>query len=232
MAPSTSQSITFQGLSYELETVIKLFETNVTAERSHRIREVIEGRSRSVVTVLEDLYDRGNASAVMRSAEAMGFLDLHMIEKSEHFKKANRVTKGADKWLNITRWKNTTDCVLDLKRKGYKIYVTHLEGALPIQELDFSQPCAIVLGNERSGVSEEMVSLADNCFIVPMAGFVQSFNISVAAALCLYHAHHQRNEIYGKSGDLTAEEKRELYAEYLVRAHLHPEQLLQQIDSI
>lgn len=206
-----------QGLKVPAKIINEVITPLLTNERREKINRVVDGRCQSVAVILEDIYDRGNASAVMRTAEALGFLSIHMIETGEKFKAANRVTQGADKWLHVQKWKTTTDCVKTLKKQGFKIYVTDLEASKPIEQIDFSGPSAIVLGNEKEGISKEMRELADERIIIPMPGFVQSFNISVAGAISLYHIYLTRLQKSGKVGDLTAEQKDILRALYAIR---------------
>lgn len=206
--------------------ILELVAPYLTAERQARIETAVANRTCDVVPVLENIYDRGNISAVLRSAEAMGFQCAHVIELSERFKSANRVTQGADKWLDVEKWKATRDCTRELKKRGYQILATHLDArAKPIEEMDFSRPTAIVFGNEKDGISPEMIEEADQTIIIPMNGFVQSFNISVAAAISLYHAFRAR----GVSGNLTEEQKVILRAEFSLRSSKNPERLLEEI---
>ncbi len=190
----------------------------LTPERCERINEVVDHRTFNSTVVLEDIYDRGNVSAVMRSAEAFGFGSLHVIESGERFKAANRVTQGADKWLEVRRWKSTVDCVKSLKGQGYKILATSLKTKKSISDVDVTGPTAFVLGNEKDGISDTMAELADELILIPMQGFVQSFNISVAGALCLYHIYLERVRKFGSHGDLTAAEKEVLKAHYYLRS--------------
>lgn len=217
------------SLNVTAEQVLELAAPYLTESRRARIDAVVENRTYSVVPVMENIYDRGNISAVMRSSEALGFQAAHVIELSERFKEANRVTKGADKWLDVVRWKSTAACVNDFKKRGYKIYATHLEAAVPIGEVDWSQPSAIVFGNEKDGVSKQMLEMADQRVIIPMMGFVQSFNISVAAAISLYHIYQDRVRRLGRHGDLTEDEKSVLRALYCLRAAKNPERLLKRL---
>jgi tRNA (guanosine-2'-O-)-methyltransferase len=222
--------ITAPDLRLTPEQVIKLLEPLLTPERVAKIRRVISHRTYSVVPVLENIYDRGNTSAVMRTAEALGYQSVHVIETGERFKAANRVTQGADKWLDVTRWKSTTDCALQLKSLGYKIYATQLdERAVPISEIDCTQPLALVLGNEKDGVSRELLAHADASVIIPMEGFVQSFNISVAAAISLYHVYRERIQRLGNQGDLTDQESTVLRALYYLRSSKNPDRLLRRL---
>lgn len=208
--------------------LIQKAERILTTERQKKIRKVAAERCFAVQVVLENIYDRGNASAVMRTAEALGFTQFNMIETGEKFKNANRVTQGAEKWIDVNKWKSTRDCIQSLKKKGYQIVVTHLdEKAKSISEVDFSKPTAFVLGNEKDGISPEMIDLSDHKVIIPMSGFVQSFNISVAGALGLYHIYQDRMRRLGKSADVSVEQSEILTAEYYARTI---ESLDKQID--
>jgi len=190
----------------------------LTPERRQRIEQVVGSRCFSNVVVLENIYDRGNASAVMRSAEAFGFGRVHMIELGEKFKESQRTTAGADKWVEIQKWKSTKTCVDELKSQGKQIVVTHLSAdSKPIADIDFTRPTALVLGNEKEGISQEMITAADHRVIVPMEGFVQSFNISVAGALCFYQMYIQRRSLLGRQGDLSEDEQKLLKAVYAMR---------------
>lgn len=190
----------------------------LTPERQQKIERVLDGRTYNNVVVLEGIYDRGNASAVMRSAEAFGLAQVHMIELDDKFKESQRTTAGADKWVELTKWKSTKECVAELKRQGKQIVVTHLDTtSKPIAEVDFSKPSALVLGNEKNGVSQEMIEAADHRVIIPMEGFVQSFNISVAGALCFYQMYLSRLARLGRQGDLSQEQKDILKAVYASR---------------
>lgn len=202
----------------------------LTPERRAKIDQVAQNRNFSNCVVLENIYDRGNASAVMRSGEALGFVNFHLIELGEKFKESQRTTAGADKWIEVTKWKSTSACVQALKRQGYRIVVTHLsESSKPIQQVDFSQPTALVLGNEKEGASPEMIASADDLVILPMTGFVQSYNISVAAALCLYHQFQDRHRRVGLTPDLNSEQIAILQAKYYLRSLDSAEDILGQL---
>jgi tRNA (guanosine-2'-O-)-methyltransferase len=202
--------------------LVEHLHKHVTPERWARIQTAVDNRRPQVAVVLEDIYDRGNTSAVMRSAEAFGLYQLHLIELGEKFKESKRVTQGAHKWLDSKKWKSTDSCIKTLKDQGYKIYVTHLDTkAKPLAEVDMSVPFAICLGNEKEGASQNLLELADERVYIPMQGFVQSFNISVAAALCFYHIH-----VFAKKHLLSDEERARLQALYLTRSIDHWEKYL------
>ncbi|MBL7670708.1 MAG: RNA methyltransferase [Bdellovibrionaceae bacterium] len=199
------------------DLVIDLIGPLLTPERRMKIDRVVSGRTANVAVVLDGLYDKGNISAVMRTAEAFGFVNFHVIETQEKFKEANRVAQGADKWIEVQKWKKPSDCISAIKSQGFQLVVTSLDASRPLNEIDFSRPTAFVLGNEKSGVSSEMLAAADERVIIPMSGFVQSFNISVAGALGLYHIHLAREKTFGNSGDLSPTERNNLIAQYYLR---------------
>ncbi len=189
----------------------------LTEPRKKRIEEVVAHRNFSTAVVLEGIYDRGNISAVMRTAEGLGFANFHLIETQDKFKNAKGVSRGSDKWVEIKKWKESKAAIESIKAQGYQLVVTTLEGGKPIGEVDFTKPTALVLGNEKDGASPEMIAAADHRIIVPMNGFVQSFNISVAGAISLYHIYQQRKAKLGANADLTNEQKDILKAIYYLR---------------
>jgi tRNA (guanosine-2'-O-)-methyltransferase len=211
------------------QSVLEHVAPLLTSDRIEKIKQVVSLRCFDVAVVLENIYDSGNANAVMRSAEAMGFGNIHSIEPGVKHKTSQRITKGADKWLEVQRWKSTLECVQQLKKEGKKIVVTCLENSVPLQQVDFSVPCALVLGNEKDGASQEMISLADERVVIPMQGFVQSYNISVAGALCLYHIFMERQTKLGKSADLNELQQQILMAHYYLRSQPSSEDYIREL---
>lgn len=200
-----------------VETIMEKIWPLLTPERQRKIENVVAKRCFSIPVVLESIYDRGNISAVMRTAEGLGFANFHIIESQEKFKNSQRVTQGADKWVETKKWKSTSEAIKYFKANKIRLCVTSLEAAKPLHEVDFSTPLALVLGNEKDGVSKEMLEAADERVIIPMPGFVQSFNISVAGALCLYQIFQNRLQKLGKSEDITPEQIAILKASYALR---------------
>lgn len=220
-----------EGKFYDVQDVLAYLNPMVSPARQQRIAEVVLQRTYTVVPVVEGLYDAGNVNAVMRSAEAFGFQGFHVIGSGSEFQESSRVTQGADKWLDVEQWPSAGVCVAALKRRGYRIAVTHLEAAVPVSALDFTQPTALVFGNEAEGISDEMLALADVRCVLPMVGMVQSFNISVAAALALSHAYGDRVRRRGGQGDLSAAEREVLTAEFYVRSVQHAAAVLARLHD-
>lgn len=206
----------------EPRRVIETLGPILTDARKNRILNVIEKRTYDVVPVLDGIYDRGNVSAAMRSAEAMGLQEFHVIETGDKFKASSRVTQGSEKWLDVYKWMKPEPCLGYLKEKGYRLVATHLEASVPISEVDFSQKTALVFGNERDGVSPEILEACDQRVIIPMQGFSQSFNISVAAAISFYHIYLSRIQSLGRHGNLTDQQKEYLTAQFYLNTVDNP----------
>jgi tRNA (guanosine-2'-O-)-methyltransferase len=208
---------------YPAKHILQKLGPLMTTERVQKLDEVSAARSLKLVSVLENIYDRGNVSAVMRSFEAFGFLQMHLIDApGAKFKAANRVTKGAEKWLDIHSHSEPAGAVGRLKVAGYQIWATDLNTRYSIEDLDWNKPMAIVLGNEKDGVSEGLKSMVDGCFRIPMIGFSQSFNISVAAALIFHYAKLR----FKDGGRVSEEERLMILANYYLRCFDNPEKLL------
>lgn len=218
MFPYQSEFEIEKNLKVSYQDVLKHVWPLLTEERRQKISRVAAERNFNVSVVLENIYDRGNASAVMRSHEAFGFGNVEVIEGGERFKNANRVSSGAEKWLRLRRWNSTTDCCRQLKAEGVRICVTSLQASKPIDEVDWtSSPVALVLGNEKEGVSQEILDQADERIIIPMVGFVQSLNISVAGAVSLYHISQAIKAQKGKVATVNEEQVEVLKAHYALK---------------
>jgi tRNA (guanosine-2'-O-)-methyltransferase len=157
--------------------------------------DVLKRRQPDLTVVLENVHDPHNISAVLRSCEAVGIGDVHLIYTVEERPKLSRVVSaGTLRWLNVVDHQSIDDCYAALRARGFTIYATHLDdNRLELFDLDLTQPSALVFGNEQRGVSPEAVEAADATMIIPMMGMVQSLNISVACAVTLYEALRQRH---------------------------------------
>jgi tRNA (guanosine-2'-O-)-methyltransferase len=173
-------------------------------ERKARVDEVVAGRTRTLTVVMETFCDPQNVNAVLRTCEAFGVQELHSVEgPMKPYDRNKKISQNADKWLDVRRWTSTGECLRHLKAEGFAIYATHLdERARPIGELSFAGKVALVFGNEHRGVSDEALALADATYAIPMRGFVQSLNVSVAAAISLAKAVERREAERGRHGDL------------------------------
>jgi len=214
------------------EDVIRRLRPHITKERADRIEAVVSRRTYGIAPVVEGLADTGNVGAVMRSAEALGIQPVHVVTGTSRYRTSRRTTQGADRWLDVFRWDSPESCVDHLRKSGYLIAATHLRARRTIQDLEFAnQRIALVFGNEKEGISDTMLEAADVRFKVPMAGFAQSFNISVAAAICLYHIRRERFGRYDDSGDLSPTEQAVLRADFYLRSVKESARILRQASD-
>ncbi len=195
-------------------------ESFLTESRKKRIAEVAAERTRWVLPVLEGIYDQGNTNAVLRTCDGLGILSVEVIETSQNFKVANRISQGASGWLEVQKRSSTRECFESLRSRGYRIAVSSLEEPSDdLEGLDLSQPLALVFGNEKQGCSREAHALADCRFKIPMVGMSQSYNISVAAALALYSTLRKaRDQIPPEKLKLHAEDLHALELRYCLKS--------------
>jgi len=168
--------------------------------RRERIDEVIAARLGSLRVAIENLHDPHNGAAVLRSAEAFGIQRVEVAETREPFRFSPTVTQGCEKWLDIVRHPTQAAAVANLRGDGFAIYAAVPTADLTLDELDFTRPAAILVGNEQVGLSPEAMQTADACFRIPMVGMTRSLNLSVAAALIAERASACRRRILGVAG--------------------------------
>ena len=169
----------------------------VTEDRWNRFHEVLAERTQYLTVVLENIYQPLNASAVLRSADCFGIQDVHVIENYNEFTPDREVAMGSSRWLNIQRYNeeenNTLKCIQNLKKEGYRIVATtpHINDG-NLQDFDLTKgKTALLFGTEMEGLTNVALQEADEYLKIPMYGFTESFNLSVAAAVCLQHLSHQ-----------------------------------------
>jgi len=167
----------------------------MTPERRDKLQAVLSKRQNDITIVLENVFDPHNISAVMRTCDAVGVQELYVLNTKipRHKKWGAKSSSSAAKWLTVYQFENAQECFSELRKKYSKILTTHLSSdAINLYEIDLTQRVALVFGNEHSGVSEEIRSLADGNFIIPQSGIIRSLNISVACAVTLYEAYRQK----------------------------------------
>ncbi len=202
----------------EMERYIAYLEQFVTENRKEIFHKILDKRTRHFTVVLEDLYQMHNVSAVIRSCDVFGLQDVHIIQKKYNPKLSHAIAKGAEKWLDIHRHTDTLRTIEELKAKGYQIVATtpHTNDVL-LSEFEVTKPSAFFFGVEKDGLSDVAMNEADVFLKIPMYGFTESLNISVAAALIMY----ETTEKMRKSGiqwQLSEDEKREIYKKWLEKS--------------
>jgi tRNA (guanosine-2'-O-)-methyltransferase len=175
---------------YDADFLAHLAEHWLSEARWARFNDVLDQRTRYLTVVMDNLYQLQNASAVMRSCEAMGVQDVHLITRTDDLKHERGIAMGSSYWLSVRRHEGEASnrkAVKHLKDQGYQLVATspHAEG-VSLEELVIDQPTALLFGEEKPGLSDELLEAADVHLRIPMAGFAESYNVSVSVALCLY----------------------------------------------
>jgi len=187
----------------------------LTEKREKKFREVLSKRQPDLTVVMENVHDPHNIFAIMRSCDAIGIMEIYIINTQGMKKKGagNKSSSSANKWVKAHNFSSVEACVLALRAKNYKIIATHLASdSKSLYETDLTEPVALVFGNEKDGVSEAFLPHVDGNMIIPMVGQIQSLNVSVACAVSLYEAYRQRLQAgHYENTKLTPEQTEEIY---------------------
>jgi tRNA (guanosine-2'-O-)-methyltransferase len=210
-------------------------ETFVTDKRKAIFTRVLAERTRHFTVVLEDIYQPHNSSAVIRSCDIFGVQDVHVIQNKYSSSVSRHVAKGSQKWLDIKKYNqsatNTQDCLDDLRNDGYQIIATtpHNESCF-LHEFDITKKSAFVFGVEKEGVSEYTMNQADGFLKIPMVGFTESLNISVAAAIILQDitTKLRASNIHWQLSD---QEKKLLFSEWIQKSIKSIEKIIERYHA-
>ena len=171
----------------QLEDVYHYMAQFLTDQRRGKIEEQSARSSRFILPVLEDVYQYRNAAAIIRSAEACSFHKVVALQGKNEFHPNIQVAKGAETWVEIEKKPAQISSLQEIRSRGYKIVAVSLEkNAVMLPDYQITEPVALTFGTEFKGVSGETIDFADETLAIPMYGFTKSFNVSVAAAICLY----------------------------------------------
>lgn len=194
------------------DEVISVLGSRLSKERYAKLEDVVAHRTRRFGVAVEGVCDPHNTAAVIRSSDAFGVQTVHIIENETRFLSSRKVTQGSHKWVDIGVWKTPEEFARVVRARGQKIYIAAADAAVSIDDLSREEPLVLVFGNEHEGITDAMRELADGAFAIPMMGFVESFNISVAASLAIARMR------WNAGGDLCDAEKKVLLARYCLQA--------------
>lgn len=166
----------------------KYLESLLTERRKNLFQDILAQRTRHFTVVTEDVYQLHNTSAVMRSCDIFGIQDLHVVEELVSKRIDKEIAMGSQKWVSLYRYDTITDCISKLKNEGYQIIATtpH-DNATLLHDFDVTKKSAFFFGKENDGLSDSVMNHSDGLLKIPMYGFTESLNISVAAAIILQH---------------------------------------------
>ena len=201
--------------------LIQFLSGFLTPERLNLFNKILSLRTNYLTVVLEDLYQSQNTSAVVRTADCFGIQNVHVIENKHAFQVNPDVVRGASNWVTLNRYNgkamNTPEALQKLRNQGYRIVVaTPHNHDVDLEKFDLEKGrAAIVFGCERPGLSEWALKEADEYMKIPMVGFTESLNVSVAVAITLHHLTHQLRNSTDLDWHLTDEEKQGLLLNWL-----------------
>ena len=179
-----------------------------TDARITKMENIALKRSRQILTVFENTHHAHNISAILRTIDAFGFLDLFFLYSNPgmRFRTADTIDRGASQWLMPKRINSVEECARILKESNYKIAIVslpdfsrtseHYSDKIPsfpsntFQSEEFknyigNQKIALIFGSELHGVSPEWKNHADMYVSVQMYGFMESLNVSVCAGIII-----------------------------------------------
>ena len=193
-----------------------------TEQRVARIDAALEKKQPTLQVMLDSVHNSQNLSTIIRTADAVGVLDIYYSTPANETLRIHKtITQGAHRWTHRHRV-NESDKVKFLQQKkseGFQVVVTHLEErAVCYREVDYSKPTLIILGNEKEGVSSDIIAEATDVVVIPMQGMVQSLNVSVATALILYEAQRQlENSGMYNTPQISLEKREEIKSAWVYR---------------
>jgi tRNA (guanosine-2'-O-)-methyltransferase len=168
--------------------LVSYLESFVSKHRLKRFDEVLAHRTKYVTVVMEDLYHLHNTSAVIRSCDVFGIQEVHVIENTFANRLDKKIALGAQKWIDVYRYETTQQCIKELRKKGYTLIATTPQtDATSMEDLAITGKIAFMFGAEKEGLSTVALNEADAFINIPMVGFTESLNVSVAAAILLQY---------------------------------------------
>lgn len=194
----------------------------ISAERHRKYIDLANFRQQNFTVILENIFDTHNIGAILRSCDATGISDVFILYtdpqlQGRDFVMGKRTTAGTRKWVQVHYFEDIAECFTYVRSKYDKILTTHLgEDTQSLYQLDLTQSCALLFGNEGTGVSPEALAMADGNFAIPQMGMVESLNVSVACAVTLFEGLRQRSEkgMYIQSEEVLPQ-ARPIYEKYM-----------------
>ena len=166
-------------------------------QRYARICEMLARRQPDLTVCMEQVHKPHNVSAIIRTADAVGVHEVHAVWPGSRMRTMASAAAGSNSWVQVKTHRTIGDAVTHLKGRGMQVLATHLsDNAVDFREIDYTRPTCILMGQEKTGITQEALDLADQDIIIPMIGMVQSLNVSVASALILYEAQRQQRLLF------------------------------------
>jgi len=211
--------------------LLDYLESYLTASRKEKFSKVLSQRTKHFTVATEDVFQLHNTSAVIRTCDVFGIQEVQIVEERNTKRIDREIAMGAQKWVDVNRFRSVTDCIADMKQKGYQIVATtpHTNDCL-LQDFDVSKKSCFFFGRESEGLSEDVMKAADCYLKIPMVGFTESLNISVSAAIILQHVTSKLKET-NIEWQLTAQELLEKRMDWVKKSSRSSEDLIKHFYS-
>lgn len=209
------------ALPYPIEWIEQALTPLLLPPRQARIDAVVAARIGSVCVVLDSIIDPHNAAAILRTADALGVGEVHLVETEIEALITQRITRGCERWMDLSVHPRPEACVASLRARGFALYVADAQGTRSLDQVAAQPRVALVFGNEHTGVGDALRDAADGTFAIPMRGMVESYNVSVAAGITLHAVARDR------PGDLAEPARRALRARFLMESVRNPDLVIE-----
>ena len=164
----------------------------LTEARRQRFIEVLSRRTKLLTVAIEDVFQLHNTSAIIRSCDAFGIQEVHVVEDRFEDRLDKNIAMGSEQWVDVTRYADSASCLDALKRKGYRIVATvPYNGSVSMDAFQIDAPTALFFGTEKEGLSAAVLERSDTFLTIPMVGFPESLNVSVSAAILIQRLSSQ-----------------------------------------
>ncbi len=165
----------------------------MTPERTEKLLKVLHRRQPDLTLIADQVNKPRNLSALIRNCDAVGIHSVHTVVPKEGYRTYRGTAKGSDFYVKTRQHYDVVSAIETVKGQGMKVVAAHFsDRAVDYRDFDYTQPCALLMGAEKQGVSDMASNMADTHVTIPMMGMVSSLNVSTAAGIILVEAQHQR----------------------------------------
>jgi tRNA (guanosine-2'-O-)-methyltransferase len=200
------------------ERVVAGLEPFLSEARLRSIDRVVSARLSSIHVGVERPEDPYNAAALVRTAEAFGIMNVHVVGVEHGALHARRTTQGSFNWLHTRHHVGLDGLLADLRAANVRIYGALMDAPCAIDDVPVDAPFCLLFGNEATGLSEQALAAADLRFRIPMVGMSESLNLSVSAAIAMYVTSSALRRRLGTQSDLDPQAALRERARYYARS--------------
>lgn len=155
---------------------------------------VVDSGEAPLFLILDGITDIRNIGGIARTAYCTGVHAIIIPDKGVGALNEDAIltSAGALEQIAVCRVNSLMKTVDELHLNGIKVYASEMKAKKNIAEVDFKEPCAIVMGSEDKGIYPALMKICDSIFKISMKGNFESLNVSVATGIILYEVMRQR----------------------------------------